>query len=145
MSDEFRSLLIGIYTSKKKKNRLIKKLLRILLKRFQGMLVIFPLKALPYNCDNLGRLEMLLILLLLQNLKSEIGRCGVEVVWSNLRPVFADRAPTILQTFWSEWGNPGGEKYFSWNEKTFPKCKLNAVAQLYLLIFSAILLRCPSI
>ena len=52
---------------------------------------------------------MLLILLLLQNLKSEIGRCGVEVVWSNLRPAFADRAPTILQTFWSEWGNPGGE------------------------------------
>ena len=88
---------------------------------------------------------MLLILLLLQNLKSEIGRCGVEVVWSNLRPAFADRAPTILQTFWSEWGNPGGEKYFSWNEKTFPKCKLNAVAQLYLLIFSAILLQCPSI
>ena len=88
---------------------------------------------------------MLLILLLLQNLKSEIGRCGVEVVWSNLRPAFADRAPTILQTFWSEWGNPRSEKSFSWNEKTFPKCKLNAVAQLYLLIFSAILLQCPSI
>ena len=91
---------------------------------------------------------MLLILLLLQNLKSEIGRCGVEVVWSNLRPAFADRATTILQTFWSGWGNLGGGKSFSWNEKTLPKCKLNAldaVVQLYLLILPAMLSRFPSI
>ena len=91
---------------------------------------------------------MLLISLLLQSLKSEIGWCGVGVVWGNLRPAFADRAPTILQTFWSEWGNLGGGKSFSWNEKTFPKCKLNVlntVGQLYLPIFSAILLRCPRI
>ena len=91
---------------------------------------------------------MLLISLLLQSLKSEIGRCGVGVVWCNLRAAFADRASTILQTFWSELGNLGGGKYFSWNEKALPKCKLNAlnaVAQRYLVIFPAILLRCPSI